>query len=57
MSENKQPTPQNEEVDLGQLFKMIGNAFQKLFDFIASIIRHVLEKIFFIFSQLILFSE
>ena len=39
MSENKQPTPQNEEVDLGQLFKMIGNAFQKLFDFIASIFK------------------
>lgn len=39
MSENTQPTPQNEEVDLGQLFKMIGNAFQKFYDFIASIFK------------------
>jgi len=31
-----QPQP-SEEVDLGQLFKLIGNAFNKLFQFIASI--------------------
>ena len=39
MSENSKPTPQNEEVDLGQLFKVIGNVFQKLYDFIASIFK------------------
>ena len=39
MSENLKPTPQNEEVDLGQLFNMIGNAFQKLYDFVASIFK------------------
>ena len=31
---NTQP---NEEVDLGQLFKMIGNASSRLFQFIGSI--------------------
>lgn len=41
MSENTQPTPQNDEVDLGQLFKMIGNAFQKLFDFIALVFKTI----------------
>lgn len=39
MSENSKPIPQNEEVDLGQLFKMIGNAFQKFFDFVGSIFK------------------
>ena len=34
--ENKQPQA-SEEVDLGQLFKLIGNAFDRLFKFIASI--------------------
>ena len=35
---NSQPS---EEVDLGQLFKMIGNAFQRLFQFIGSIFKHI----------------
>ncbi|MBT8245440.1 MAG: hypothetical protein HKP48_05655 [Winogradskyella sp.] len=37
MSKNLKHTPQNEEVDLGQLFKMIGNLFQRFFNFIKSI--------------------
>ncbi|MDT0554136.1 hypothetical protein [Urechidicola vernalis] len=37
MSEKE--TPQNEEVDLGQLFKLIGNMFNKFFNFIGSIFQ------------------
>jgi len=39
MSKDLQQEPQSEEVDLGQLFKLIGNAFQRFFDFIASIFK------------------
>ena len=43
-------TPPSEEVDLGQLFKMIGNAFNRLFQFIGSIfIRLFLAFVWFIF--------
>ena len=35
MSKDLQQEPQSEEVDLGQLFKIIGNAFQRFFDFIS----------------------
>ncbi|WP_411766135.1 hypothetical protein [Winogradskyella sp. A3E31] len=51
MSENSKPTPQNEEVDLGQLFKMIGNAFQKLFDFIASIFKGLFHVLILILAH------
>lgn len=39
MSNSTNPTPpsQNEEVDLGQLFTLIGNAFNRLFSFVGSI--------------------
>jgi hypothetical protein len=53
MSENSKPTPQNEEVDLGQLFKMIGNAFQKFFDFIGSIFKAVFSVIIAVLAHLI----
>jgi len=39
MSKDLSPQPESEEVDLGQLFKVIGNAFQRFFDFIASIFK------------------
>lgn len=39
MSENTTPTPQNEEVDLGQLFKIIGSVFDKLFKLIGKILN------------------
>ena len=44
-------TPQpSEEVDLGQLFKMIGNAFQRLFQFIGSIFNTLfLAFVWFVF--------
>lgn len=45
MSENTNSTPQRDEIDLGQLFKMIGNAFQKIFDFIASIFKVVYKTL------------
>lgn len=46
MSENlpKQPQ-QSEEVDLGQLFKVIGSAFDRFFKFIASIFNGVFKLI------------
>ena len=37
MSKEKPQPEQSEEVDLGQLFKLIGNAFDRFFKFIASI--------------------
>ena len=40
MSTTNTPQP-SEEVDLGQLFKMIGNAFQRLFQFIGSIFNNL----------------
>ena len=39
MSENVQPQNNSEEVDLGQLFKLIGNAFNRFFKFIATIFK------------------
>ncbi|WP_298532292.1 hypothetical protein [uncultured Algibacter sp.] len=39
-----QPQP-SEEVDLGQLFKLIGNAFNRFFKFIGSIFRGVFQLI------------
>lgn len=53
MSENSKPTPQNEEVDLGQLFKIIGSTFQKVFDFIGSIFKGV----FRLFILILLFLQ
>ena len=50
MSTTNTPQP-SEEVDLGQLFKMIGNAFQRLFQFIGSIFN----KLFLAFVWLVFF--
>lgn len=52
MSTTNTPQP-SEEVDLGQLFKMIGNAFQRLFQFIGSIIN----KLFLAFVWLVFFIK
>ncbi|WP_224485324.1 hypothetical protein [Robertkochia aurantiaca] len=56
MSENLQPQrPQqnSEEIDLGQLFKMIGDGFKKLFRFIGSIFQKLFELLllFLLFIQ------
>ena len=51
---NKLPEqPNSEEVDLGQLFKLIGNAFNRLFRFIGSI----LNSIFLAFVWLVFFVK
>jgi hypothetical protein len=53
MSENL-PEPQaSEEVDLGQLFKIIGKGFKNLFNFIGSI----LNKLFLAFVWLVFFAK
>lgn len=53
MSSNQQPQQSSEEIDLGQLFQLIGNAFKKLFAFIASIFKGVFHVImlFLLFIQ------
>ena len=51
---NELPQPQaSEEVDLGQLFRLIGNAFNKFFRFIASIFKGLFHLIilFLLFIQ------
>ncbi|WP_456868088.1 hypothetical protein [Galbibacter sp. BG1] len=56
MSENVQPNQNNnsEEIDLGQLFKMIGDGFRKFFNFIGNIIKGIFGIIiaFLLFIQL-----
>lgn len=50
MSNDLPKTPQSEEVDLGQLFKLIGNAFSRLFNFIGSILNSIfLAFVWFVF--------
>lgn len=49
MSTTSNPQP-SEEVDLGQLFKMIGNGFRRLFQFICSIFKQLfLAFVWFVF--------
>ena len=51
---NELPRPQqSEEVDLGQLFKLIGNMFERLFRFIGSIFN----KLFLVFVWLVFFIK
>ncbi len=45
MSENLPTQPTSDEVDLGQLFNLIGNAFQKFINFIASIFKGIFHVI------------
>ncbi|MDO5978861.1 hypothetical protein [Flavivirga spongiicola] len=53
MSKDLPQPQQSEEVDLGQLFKLIGNAFDKLFRFIESIFT----KFFLAFVWLVFFVK
>ena len=57
MNENpQQPNPSNnssEEVDLGQLFNVIGNAFNRLINFIASIFKAIFSVIVYTLKALI----
>jgi hypothetical protein len=54
-------TPPSEEVDLGQLFKMIGSAFNRLFQFIGSIFKHLFLAfvwiVFFLKKRALVFSS
>jgi len=38
-TKENQPTPQDEEIDLGKLFQLIGRGFTKFYNFIASIFK------------------
>ncbi len=50
MSKDLPQPQQSEEVDLGQLFKMIGNMFDKLFKFIGNLLRKLfLSFVWFVF--------
>jgi hypothetical protein len=53
MSKDKPQPQESEEVDIGQLFKLIGNAFDRLFKFIASIFIGIFNLIilFLLFIQ------
>jgi len=53
MSKNLQEQPNSEEVDLGQLFKLIGNAFNRFFKFVGSI----LNSFFLAFVWLVFFVK
>lgn len=54
MSANQQSNNNEEEVDLGSLFIIIGKGFSKLFNFIGSIFKGIFD---FIISILIFFKE
>ena len=43
MSKNTNSTPQNDEADVGQLFKIIGQSFKSLFNFFKSILNDYFE--------------
>lgn len=47
MSDSAQPQNNPEEVDLGQLFKMIGNLFERFYNFIASILKGIFSIIIY----------
>jgi hypothetical protein len=53
MSTNSNTPNNSEEVDLGQLFKLIGNAFDRFFSFIGSIFKNI----FLAFVWLVLFIK
>ena len=60
MSKEIQKPQQSEEVDLGQLFKLIGNAFEKFFNFIGSIFNRIFLAfvwcVFFVKKHVIILS-
>jgi len=48
MSKNLQQIPQSEEVDLGQLFKVIGSLFDRFFQFIGNILKAIFSVFIFV---------
>jgi hypothetical protein len=53
MSEKLPQQPQNEEVDLGQLFNAIGKLFERLFNFIGSIFKGIFSAIIYAIKPLV----
>ena len=53
MSDNLPNKPQDEEVDLGQLFNAIGNLFERLFSFIGKVIKGLFSAIIFALKPLV----
>lgn len=53
MSKELPPSQQSEEVDLGQLFNMIGNLFTKLFNFIGSIFKAIFSVFIYALKAII----
>ena len=53
MSDKLPQQPQNEEIDLGQLFNAIGKVFEKFFAFIGSIFKAIFSAIIYILKPLI----
>lgn len=53
MSERLPQEPQNEEVDLGQLFNAIGRLFEKLFAFIGNVFKGIFSIIIFALKPLV----
>lgn len=53
MSENNKTTPQSEEVDLGQLFKVIGQLFKDLFNFFTGIFKGLFRTIIYALKPLV----
>ncbi|WP_369999123.1 hypothetical protein [Winogradskyella sp.] len=53
MSDNLPNKPQDEEVDLGQLFNAIGNLFERLFSFIGKVFKGLFSALIFILKPIV----
>ena len=53
MSKDLPQQPQSEEVDLAQLFKLIGSAFDRLFSFIGSIFKAIFSVVIYALKAII----
>ena len=53
MSEKLPQQPQNEEVDLGQLFSAIGKMFERLFTFIGKLLKGVFISLIYILKPIV----
>lgn len=57
MSEKLPQKPDNEEVDLGQLFNAIGNLFQRFFNFIGRILKGLFSIIIYAIKPLVVYFK
>lgn len=51
MTNNPPSKPESEEIDLGQLFKLIGSAFERVFNFLRFILKSLLNVFVFIIKS------